>query len=105
MLLMGFLGALAACSNGSRTAATLVSISVDPANSRAAKGAEVALKASGIYTDNSVHDLTSLVTWTSSAPAVASVGNASGSNGITTAISLGRRASERPWGACLHRRL
>jgi trimeric autotransporter adhesin len=86
---MGFLGALAACSNGSRTMATLVSISVDPANSRAAKGTEVALKASGIYTDNSVHDLTSLVAWTSSAPAVASVGNASGSNGITTAISPG----------------
>jgi trimeric autotransporter adhesin len=71
------------------TAATLVSIGVTPTNSVIAKGLTAALKATGVYTDNSTHDLTTAVAWSSSTPAVATVANSSGSNGVATALGVG----------------
>jgi trimeric autotransporter adhesin len=71
------------------TTATLVSIGVTPTNSSIAKGLTAALKATGIYTDNSTHDLTTAVVWSSSTPAVATVANSSGSNGVATALGVG----------------
>src|SRR5277367_1550033 len=64
------------------TAATLVSIGVTPANSTIANGLSTALKASGLYTDNSTHDLTSAVAWSSGSPAVAAISNTVGLNGV-----------------------
>jgi len=83
------LGGVSASTNLTVTAATLVSIGVTPTNSTLAKGLNAALKASGVYTDHSTQDLTATVTWSSSAPAVATVANAPGSNGVVSALSQG----------------
>jgi uncharacterized protein YjdB len=51
--------------------ATLTAISVSPANASIAKGTSLAFSAIGIYSDKSLQNLTSVVTWTSSDPSVA----------------------------------
>jgi 6-phosphogluconolactonase (cycloisomerase 2 family)/urocanate hydratase len=83
------LGAVSASTTLTVTAATLVSIEVTPTNPGIANGLSEALVATGIYTDQSTHDLTSLVTWTSSLASVASVSNLPGSNGLATTLSPG----------------
>ncbi len=70
------------------TASVLVSIAVTPANPSIAKGSNLALKATGAYSDGSTQDLTTQVTWSSSAPAV-TVSNTSGSQGVVTGASVG----------------
>ena len=72
------------------TAATLVSIDVTPANPTLAKGTKRQLTATGTYTDNSTQDLTTQVTWGASDAFVASVSNAAGSNGLASALGVGR---------------
>jgi trimeric autotransporter adhesin len=74
------------------TSATLVSIDVTPASPSIANGLTDALLATGVYTDHSTHDLTSSVTWSSSAVGVASISNVSGSNGLATTMSPGSTA-------------
>jgi hypothetical protein len=71
------------------TAATLVSISVTPPNPSAAKGTTVAFVATGLYTDSSTQNLTTQVTWGSSAPTIATISNAAGTQGVATAASTG----------------
>jgi len=62
---------------------------VTPASASIASGATQQFTASGTYTDNSTQDLTSAVTWASSSSTVASISNASGSNGLATAAVVG----------------
>ena len=83
------LGAQSASTMLTVTAATLVSIEVTPTNPSIASGLSEALHATGIYTDNSTQDLTSSVTWSSSAASVASVSNTPGSNGVAATLSPG----------------
>jgi trimeric autotransporter adhesin len=71
------------------TAATLVSIGVTPAAPSIALGTGVQFTAMGIYSDNSTHNLTTSAIWGSSFGAVASVSNASGSNGLATSLTAG----------------
>jgi hypothetical protein len=71
------------------TAATLSSLVVTPANPTIAKGTTLQFTATGTYSDSSVQDLTALVTWTSSATAVATVSNAAGSHGLATGAAIG----------------
>ncbi len=71
------------------TAATLVSIGVTPTTPSVPVTLTVSFSATGTYTDNSTQDLTEQVTWSSSNGAVASVSNASGSQGLATALSVG----------------
>jgi 6-phosphogluconolactonase (cycloisomerase 2 family)/uncharacterized protein YjdB len=71
------------------TNATLVSIGVTPASPSIAVGTTQQLIATGTYSDNTTQNLTSAVTWTSSSPSVGSVSNASGANGLVTAVSQG----------------
>lgn len=52
----------------------LVSISVSPAASRLVVGSSVQLTASGVFSNGSTTDVSTLVTWTTSAPGVADVG-------------------------------
>jgi len=52
---------------------TLISLSVTPANSSAAKGAKQQFTATGTYSDGSTKDLTREVTWTSAEKSVASI--------------------------------
>ncbi len=83
------LGAVSASTALTVTSATLVSIQVTPTNPSIANGLRQALHATGIYTDQSAHDLTNSVTWSSSAAGVATVSNMAGSNGSATTVSPG----------------
>ena len=53
--------------------ATIQSITVTPASPTIALGALQQFAASGLFSDGSTQDITSVVTWTSSAPTVAVV--------------------------------
>lgn len=70
-------------------APTLVSIAVTPAAPSLAVGATVQLTATGTYSDSSTRELTSQVTWSSSAGLVATVSNAPGTKGVVSAVSAG----------------
>jgi trimeric autotransporter adhesin len=71
------------------TPATLVSIALIPANPSIANGTQQQFAATGTYTDASTHDVTMAVTWSSSDGTVATISNASGSNGLATSVSQG----------------
>ena len=69
--------------------ATLQSIVVSPANPSIAAGLVEPFTATGTFSDNTTHDITSLVNWTSSDPAVATVSNAAGLQGVATGVAQG----------------
>ncbi|HRI49101.1 MAG TPA: Ig-like domain-containing protein [Pseudomonadota bacterium] len=69
--------------------ATLSSIEMQPASATIARGNNLQLSAIGHYSDNSTQNLTSLVTWTSSDPTVATVSSAAGSNGLSRGVQAG----------------
>ena len=71
------------------TAATLQSIGVTPPAPSAAKGTTLQFTATGTYSDNSTQDITSQVTWASSATTVATISDAAGSKGLASAVSVG----------------
>ncbi len=74
------------------TSATLVSISVTPTNPSITLGTAQQFTATGTYTDNSIQDITSSVTWRSSDTNIAAISNANGlSNYLTngTGITIG----------------
>ena len=71
------------------TAATLVVIDLTPTNASLANGLNNRFVATGVYTDNSVHDITASVTWSSSVNTVATISNTPGSNGMTTTTGPG----------------
>jgi uncharacterized repeat protein (TIGR03803 family) len=87
--IMAALGGVSGSTTLTVTAATLVSIGVTPTAPSIANGLTQMFTATGVYTDNSTHDLTTSVTWSSSAPSVASVSNGTGSQGSSTALSPG----------------
>jgi uncharacterized protein YjdB len=60
-----------------------------PATAMIAKGATQQFTAQGTYSDNSTFDLTKYVTWISSTSSVATVSNASGSQGLATGVATG----------------
>ncbi|MDI7235107.1 Ig-like domain-containing protein [Leptospira santarosai] len=70
------------------TAASLVSISVSPANSTIDSTTTKQFFATGTYTDASTQDVTTAVTWSSS-NASATVSNAAGSEGLATGVAAG----------------
>jgi uncharacterized protein YjdB len=72
------------------TAAQLASIAVTPATASVPLGLTQQFRATGTYTDSTTQDLTAVVTWSSSAPTVADVSNASGSQGLATTLATGR---------------
>ena len=69
-------------------AATLTSITVGP-NVTLPVGLSRQVTATGNYSDGTMQDLTTQVTWASSAPSVATISNSSGSQGVATAVGLG----------------
>jgi len=71
------------------TDALLTSITVTPAKPVIAKGTTIALIATGTYADNTTKDITADATWTTSAPTVATVSNAAGSDGLVTGVIAG----------------
>ena len=71
------------------TSATLVSIAVTPTAPSIAVLVNQQFTATGTYTDNSTQNITNSVTWSSDNTAVAQISNASGSNGLATALAVG----------------
>lgn len=71
------------------TSATLVSIEVTPPNPAIPLGLSQQFTATGIYSDDSVFDLTAEVTWSSSDPTIATVSNDAGSAGLATTVKAG----------------
>ncbi len=71
------------------TAAVLASLQLSPPSPVVPRGLERAMVATGLYTDGTTQDLTSSATWASSNPGIASVSNASGSEGVVTANAQG----------------
>jgi uncharacterized protein YjdB len=69
--------------------ATLATISVTPGAPGIAKETQQQFAATGIYTDGSKHDLTSLVTWSSASTSVATISNVTGTLGLASAVAAG----------------
>ena len=88
-LITAKLGRMSGSTSLNVTAATLVVIDLTPTNASLANGLSGRFIATGVYTDNSVHDITASVTWASSVNSVASISNAPGSNGMTTTTGPG----------------
>src|ERR1700727_368369 len=88
-LITAKLGKMSGSTSLNVTAATLVVIDLTPTNASLANGLTGRFVATGVYTDNSVHNITASVTWASSVNSVASISNAPGSNGMTTSTGAG----------------
>ncbi len=71
------------------TAAVLVSVVVDPHDAVTVVGVTRQFTASGVYSDSTVQDLTSQVTWGTSNKKVATVSNAADSRGLATPVRVG----------------
>ncbi|MFO1078635.1 MAG: Ig-like domain-containing protein [Planctomycetota bacterium] len=71
------------------TPAVLVAIAVTPAGPSIAAGTTQQFVATGTYSDSSAQVLTTAVTWTSSAPAIATIANGSGSEGLASGLTAG----------------
>jgi hypothetical protein len=83
------LGAVSGTTTLRVTAATLVSIQVDPADSVISMDITVEFTATGIYSDDSTQDLTQQVTWKPSDDRVAYISNADDSRGLATPAGFG----------------
>ena len=71
------------------TSAVLTAITITPPGSSIAKGTSEQLTATGTFSDGTTQDLTAFVTWTSSAPSLAAISNAAGSQGLMTGSGAG----------------
>jgi trimeric autotransporter adhesin len=71
------------------SAATLTAVSVDPVTLTLPPQAQRSFIATGHYSDGTTSDVSALATWTSSAPNVASVSNATGHQGQVTSLTAG----------------
>ena len=74
------------------TDAELVSLTISPANTTIPLGLSAQFSAQGTYTDGSVQDLTSEVTWLSDDESVVVVSNAESFNGLASSVALGSSA-------------
>lgn len=71
------------------SSATLMSIVITPTTTKMLTGTTRQLTATGTFSDNTVQDVTTTVTWSSDILAVAAVGNDPGSKGQANAIAAG----------------
>jgi uncharacterized protein YjdB len=71
------------------SSATLTSIAVTPALPVIALGTTQAFIATATFTDGSIQDFTSEVTWTSSAESIATVANEGEEKGVASAVAMG----------------
>lgn len=73
-----------------KDSAGLKSISITPATPAVALGLKQPFTATGVYGNGTTQDLTSSATWSSSAPAIATVSNAAGTQGLATTVAEGK---------------
>ncbi len=71
------------------TAAVLTGITITPPNFAIATGTSEQLIATGDFSDGTTQNLTAFVSWVSSAPSLATVSDAPGSQGLVTGIGVG----------------
>jgi hypothetical protein len=71
------------------TAATLESVALTPPMPSVVEGASVGFTATGTFSDGSTVDITASVIWGSFDTGVATISNASGSEGIATSVAAG----------------
>ena len=71
------------------TAAQLLQITISTPNTTVPDGLQPQFTATGFYSDGSSRDITTEATWASSATNVATISNASGSNGLVTTVGAG----------------
>jgi sugar lactone lactonase YvrE len=71
------------------TPATLVSISITPANPSMTLGTSKQFTAVGTFSDSTTQDITASVTWNSSVTSVATISNAAGSHGLSASAAAG----------------
>jgi len=83
-------GSVSGTANLTVTAAVLSSINVTPSAVSVPQGLKQPYTATGIYSDNTQQDLTQTVTWGSSDETVATISNASGSNGLASTLTQGQ---------------
>ncbi|MFH0899537.1 MAG: Ig-like domain-containing protein [Pseudomonadota bacterium] len=83
------LDGVSATANLKVSGATLVDIAVTPVSASIAAGYAQAFVATGVFDDGTDKDLTTEVTWISTIPAVATVSNEPGSQGVATALVQG----------------
>lgn len=67
----------------------LVSIAIEPAAPTVRRGGDVQLAATGSYNNETTEDITERASWTSSAPAFATVSNSAGTRGLVTGVAPG----------------
>lgn len=82
------------------TAAQLESFTITPSPLRSGVGLTVQLRATGTYTDATKADVTSLATWASNDPAIATI---NAQTGLATGVSLGTTAIDATIGALTQR--
>jgi hypothetical protein len=83
------LGSISGSTSVTVTPATLVSIQLTPPTPSIPLGVTQQFTATGIYTDSTAQNLTTTVTWSSNAGAVATISNAAGSQGLATPATVG----------------
>ncbi|NOX90946.1 MAG: hypothetical protein GXP18_00420, partial [Gammaproteobacteria bacterium] len=71
------------------SAATLDSIDIFPPGSRLALGTRTNFQATGRYSDGTIQDISTKVSWATIDTAIASISNAPGSQGLATTLSTG----------------
>jgi hypothetical protein len=67
----------------------LTSIRVSSQSTSVPETIQLPFTATGLFADSNQLDLTSVVTWTSSAPAVATISNVPNSDGVATGVAMG----------------
>ena len=73
--------------------ATLMSIAITPPNATTPVSTAVQYTATGTYSDGSMQDITTVVTWNSSDFGVATISSAAGSEGLATPVAAGGPAT------------
>ena len=71
------------------TAPVLVSIGVSPSDPSSLAGSTLQFTATGFYNNGTQADLTGLVAWATTDPAVATISNVAGSQGLADALAPG----------------
>jgi hypothetical protein len=80
------------------TSATIKFLVVTPASPASiALGATQQFTAMGTFSDSTTQVLTTLVSWSSSLPSVATISNSSGSNGLATSFATGTTTIKATW--------
>jgi hypothetical protein len=96
------LALMTGCSGGGSSSSTptvtLLSLAVTPANPTIITGWTKQFTVTGTFSDNTMQDLTTLASWSSSSQYVSTISNAAGSNGLVTSLATGTTRIAATWG-------